>query len=359
MISLQDVISKTQQQRNAIHECLQRTSGTVGWHPEDASIYDGLNAADTYEVSEFMRNISLAELLVKGSSAQGADDIVAAKLHDTLIYAAKDYDLAPLIGYTVTKWAGSDLKVNIVKDGSYTPKPFAAGAKLPDVNASFVSATLTPVSYGLPIVAGNDMIDDNQYGLIQWHVEQAGKACAELSSQLALAVLLAPPDGDGTANTITTTTQDNTTYQEVLDAVDDCGEDQFSANTLLCTSEAYSHNIHYAEVAGGTAGDFGVRSAVNAGAPAAGFDFKLDMLDAKLVNYPCMHDSTDLAGAAFTTCKSVVFDRRNALLTGRKRWLEVKNFSNPFKDISGAVVSFRQDSVTLYKDAGCVLTEHT
>ena len=58
-----------------------------------------------------------------------------------------------------------------------------------------------------------------------------------------------------------------------------------------------------------------------------------------------------------TNCISIIFDRRAALLTGRKRWLRMENYADPVRDLGGVVVSCRQDSVTLYDDAIYVLTE--
>lgn len=359
MISFQDILAKTAQQRHNIYECLQKTNKKTGWHPEDASLYDGLTLADEHEIRETLRTMSLAEVLQKGSTAMGADSLVAAKLHDTLILAAKPYDLCELVGYIATRWEGGDLKVQVAVDGSYTPKPFSSTGTIPDVNAKFVQCTAKPIGYGVPIVYGGDLREDQDYDIAQWHVEQAAKQCGLLASDLALAELLSPQDGDGTANTLTTTTTDTTDYDEILNAADENGRDQFVSNTLITTLESWEHAVNWYEVAGGTAGDYGKYGTVNTGPVAAGFDLKLDMLDVKFWNTPRMHDAADVAGAAFTTCKSVVFDRKNAVLTARKRWLEIKDFANPFEDIGGAVVSFRQDAVTLYKDAICVVTEST
>jgi len=74
----------------------------------------------------------------------------------------------------------------------------------------------------------------------------------------------------------------------------------------------------------------------------------------------CTHDTLHLATDAegvFTDCVTLIFDRDNALVTGRKRWMEIKNYGDPVSDLAGAVVSCRQDSVTTYNDAIAVLTE--
>lgn len=198
MLSFQDLVNKTTVNRHRIKEALQRTNNENGWHPSDCNIYEGLNTADTFEVKSALDAMTLAEILEKGSATMGADDIVATKLHDTLIYAARDYDICSNIGYVVTKWEGGDLNVNVTVDGSYIPQPFAGGKV--EVNASFVVATVQPKAYGIPIVAGEDMIEDQEYGIVQWHVEQAAKACGKKSSDMAIAALKAAADGDGDLN---------------------------------------------------------------------------------------------------------------------------------------------------------------
>ena len=57
--------------------------------------------------------------------------------------------------------------------------------------------------------------------------------------------------------------------------------------------------------------------------------------------------------------KSVVFTKASALLSGRKRWLRIENYAEPIKDLVGATVSFRQDSVTIYDDAIAPYTENS
>lgn len=344
MISFQDILTKTVEQRQRIRESLDRTNMEQGWHPQDSNLYEGLSAADTVEVKAALDAMTLAEVLEKGSTAMGSDAIVATKLHDTLIYAAREYDICSQIGYVTEKWKGGNLAVNVTVDGSYVPKPFVGGKV--EVNASFVKATLAPTGWGIPIVAGEDMIEDQEYGIVQWHVEQAAKACGEKASQMALAVLIAAADGDGTLNagasgnagvtrwTTATTTGIDTAY--TLNGVDN-----FKSDSIITSTTAWMDNI-YGTVPAGTVVQAPKRPA---------FDFNIAGLDLMI-----WHNVTDLTSAA-SKLMTVVFDSKNAILTGRKRWLEIKNFSNAIEDIAGAVVSFRQDSVTLYKDAICVITE--
>jgi len=343
MLSFQDILAKTTEQRRQIRESLDHVKGDNGWHPEDSNLYEGLNATDTAEVKAALDSMTLAEVLEKGSTAMGADTLVATKLHDTLIYAARPYDICPEIGYVISKWEGGDLGINITVDGSYMPKPFVGG-KL-EVNASFVKATVAPVSYGIPIVAGKDVVEDQEYSIIQWHAEKAAAAIGEKASQMAIAVLIAAADGDGTLNggnsgdagntkwTGATTTGIDTAYTQN-------GTDGFKSNSIITSPTAWMDGI-YSTIPAGT---------VVSGPKRSTFDFNIAGID--LMIWPSDADLT--AGGKLLT---MVFDSRNAILTGRKRWLEIKNFSNPIEDIAGAVVSFRQDSVTLYKDAISKITE--
>jgi len=58
-----------------------------------------------------------------------------------------------------------------------------------------------------------------------------------------------------------------------------------------------------------------------------------------------------------TDLLTIVFDKDYAMLSGRKRWLRIENYSDPVRDLVGATITARQDSVTLYKDSIFVITE--
>jgi hypothetical protein len=358
MLNIQEILDKTVQQRKAITECLDK-----GYYdPQEetkehipASLYYGLSKADSIEIHETLNNLSLAEILIKGLTTAGADKLVAAKLHDTLYYAAKQYDICPLIGYVTEKWEGANLQVNIAKDGTYKPHKFASGANMPEEEPQYVYATVAPLGYGITIDIGGDLLDDEQYGLVQWHVEQAGKACGEMATELALTVLVAGSDGDGTLNS-GAAAAGQTTSANIMAALQDNAADKFVSNTLVCTQEAWAHSIAYgAEVA--QARYWIHPMALASSLPPTGYHAKYGTLDVLINNSDILHASSDLAGAAMTACKTIVFDRNNALLTARKRWLRIENYAQPIKDIAGAVVSFRQDSVSLYNDSIYLLTE--
>jgi len=348
MLSIQEIIAKTQEQRKHINECLDQGF----YHPNaetsehvPASLYYGLKQAEIREIKQTMDNLTLAEVLMKTSTTTGSSYLVAAKLHDTLIYAAKTTDICPLIGKVITRWEGGDLYVNIAKDGTYTPKPFVSGGAIPEVNAQFVQATLSPKGYGVPILAGEDLIEDQQYGIVEWHVQKAAEAVGLQASDLALNVLKTATDGDGSVNTGSTGDADETkwaggTTADIEDAIKTLGHNRFVPNTIVMTSEAWMHSVSSTITRG-----WSTKKGVD------GYTLQIGSLDVVISN------STELYTGSFTNCKTIIFDRNNALLTGRKRWMEIRNYADPIRDIAGAVVSYRQDSVTLYNDSIYVLTE--
>jgi hypothetical protein len=351
MLNLQEIVNKTVAQRKTIRECLDE--GT--YHPEIANLYEGLKPADEHDIRQTLNSLSLAELLIKSGTTgvSGATYLVPQKLHDTLIFKAQQYDICPLIGYMVNGWEGGDLKLGVAIDGTYVPRAFSSGGKLPELNPQFVSPpTLSPVGYGVNILAGEDMIEDQQYGLVQWCVEQAGKVCGEQASNLAVKVLIDAPDGDGSQGSSLTGNATETkftsgTTSDILTAFRYIGYfGNFKANTLLALPEAWGHSISAQAVATGW----------NVTPSTQNYDYKIGILDV-LVRTCSTLMSTVGTTLATTKCITLVFDRNNALLTGRKRWLEIKDYSDPINDIAGAVVSYRQDSVTLYKDSIYKLTE--
>jgi hypothetical protein len=154
------------------------------------------------------------------------------------------------------------------------------------------------------------------------------------------------------------------TTADVNDCFAELTDDRWKANTIVTTTEAWEHSIQTTlgiEVAGGAAGDYWRPRApyniIQYPSLTAGFDMKIGNCDVLLINSPCLHAAGELAGTAMTNCITLVFDREAALLTGRKRWMQISNYADPIRDLEGAVLSCRQDSVTLYDDAIAKITE--
>ena len=349
--SIKEMIDHTEGQRKEV----KRSMDAYGFYdPSHASLYDNQKRSVERELRESIRRIPLREFLVKSGTTgvAGAAYFIPTKIHDILYYSSKQFDVVPLIGQVITGWEGGALNVDIVKDDSLRARRYGAGGALPTDTAESIQATITPKAFGFNIPINNEMIEDSQFDLIEWHIGQAGKAMGRTASNLAIEVLKTATDGDGTVNSGTSGDADETmftqgTTTDIVTAIRKLGDDEWVPDTLLCTSEAYGHSImmHAAS------------ANLNQANVAPGYNSRVGILDVIINNSPLLHASTDVAGAAFTNCVSIIFSRENSMLTGRKRWLRVENYANPQEDLVGVAVTGRQDSIDLYSDSIYVLTE--
>lgn len=357
MLSIQEIVTKTAYQRNQIRETMDSWGQ---YHPDietpehtKANLTDGLKPADAYAVKEAIHKIPLAEFLAKSGTTgiAGAAYLVPDKVHDELImYSMKTDIIADISTYVINGWEGGDLKLDIVDDESYTPKEFLSGGQLPTQTVKTMQATLTPISFGLAPRITSDLIDDNQFGLMEFHLQRAALGMGAKSTDLALTVLKTATDGWGTVNT-EAGGADETAWIDIGNACATLTDDRWTPNTVVITTEAWEHSVSKGigqETAGGAAGDFWQ--------PDSGYQINPIKLNFIYNNSPALHTGA-AAGTGMTDCVTLVFDKANALLTGRKRWMQINNYSDPVRDLAGATITARQDSVTLYDDAICVITE--
>jgi len=350
MIGIQEMVDKCEPQLRS----LKRQMDTGIFHPELASILTDQKPSVLAELKESLRNIPLSEFLGKAATGgvTGAQYLVPDKIHDQLVCEAGAYDIAPLISRVVSGWQGGDLKVNIVDDETYKAQFFASGAQLPTETGYAKQATITPVSVGINIGVAGDLFEDAAYDMIQFHVANAARAVAEVTNDLAITVLKAATDGWGTVNSSATGDADETrltggTTSDIVTATRGINADRWIPDTILTTPEAWCHSISVQAAPSGW----------TLNPPQAGYNTRVGILDVLLNTNKTLHLSTDAVGAAFTKCVTIIFNRTVAMLTGRKRWMQLENYANPVQDLPHAVVTCRQDSVTLYNDSIYVLTE--
>ena len=369
MLSLQEAVQKDTIKQQ-LHLVEQQMDAYGEFHPDRASVFDIEKPALRQQIQEMIHTIPLREFLAKSGTTgiAGAAYMVPDKLHDDIINYSMQTDIVPLIGKVVNGWEGGDLTVNITNKATYKAKQYSTGGAKPASTIETVQATITPLTFGVPLLITQTLIEDAAYGLIDYHLNEAAKAMGELSTQLAVTVLAAASDGWGTLNSGASGDADETKFSGATTTGIDTAlglltDDRWIGNTVLLTSEAWEHSVHKtigSETGGGAAGDFWQPAAPyeNVQYPPLqeGFTFKVGNLDFLINNTDALHDGGN-PGTAMTSCKTVVFDRNNALITGRKRWLQIDNYADPIRDIAGATISARQDSVSLYDDAVCVITE--
>jgi len=244
---------------------------------------------------------------------------------------------------------GTTMRVDIAKDGQYKPKKYSSGGKMPTETIETLKADFDfSTAWGINFTIANDLIEDSQFDLIEMHIANAGREMGEYASNEACTILYAPPDGDGTLNinAATGNTAETKWTGGTTNDVETCMianlADGYVPDTMVCSHGAMLHSI-YTTVptynSPWTAQVLGHPTQGGGGWPTT-------MMGLNIVYTEC----TIIAGTA-AVLKTIVFTKDYAMITGRKRWLRIEKYSDPIRDLVGATITARQDSVTLYKDS--------
>jgi len=385
MLSIQEMVEKANWRQ--VRDQMDHTGGFYPYSEkkdeQGASILNTEKPADYWLLKEALHTIPLREFLAKSGTTgiMGAAYLVPDKIHDVLITAAAENDLVPLISASVVNgWEGGDLKVNVLARDLYKAPVTKGGGESPYVGMATTQATLKPVTFTRNIGVTDDLLESAAYDLAEYFVRQASAELTDYSNELALTALKTATDGVGTVVGGASGDADETKWTGATTfGVDDDTEakslvklltdQRYIANTMIVTTEAWEHSIlktfvnYGVEVAGGAAGDYytpySPLPTLQTPAVSAGFDAKIGApaLDIKFCNNAALHAAYPTDSTAMTNCVTIVFDKRYALLTGRKRWMRLEEYSDPVADLAGAVVSCRQDSCTLHNNAVGVITE--
>jgi hypothetical protein len=292
------------------------------------------------ELLETIRQTPLKEFIAKSGSTllQGAAYLIPDKIYQILFDSAVETDVVAAISAAMIGpdgIPGSDLKVDIAVDGSYVPTKFSSGGALPEMEHSIVQATISPLSWGINFNIGNDLIEDSQFDMIEFHLATAGKEMGEYASNEALTILSTAPDGDGTLNSGTSGDANETKF------------DGYVSDTCVVTHSAMVHSIMNT---GGLAATPG--SMYDAWIRGGAYPTVMAAMNLVYSNVNVL--TNDKGGDNLLT---IVFSKQYGIVTARKRWLRIENYSDPVRDLVGATVTARQDSVSLYKDSIFVITE--
>ena len=350
MLSLQEIGEKYGKPLRKIEELV-----TVSrrFHPQDMLEKGELTNIEYEELRQAAAPIPLREFMAKSGTAGigGAYYLAAVKTHDLLINYAAETDKVPILSrLLVEKWEGGDLTIAVADDGSFVPTPASSGGKGVEQEAKFMNPTITPdPTYVLAPHIGDDLVEDAVRGVqgdvLEWHLAQAAQACGRKATNLALAVLMTAADGWGDINTAATgdggiTKWTGATTMDILDAIDENSIDGWISNTIITSGTSWQDQIARTLPTGSTY--LPVKQ---------GFTHCVNDMDILL------HNSASTLTNSSSKLVTIVLDRVNALITGRKRWLQLENYKDPIRGLAGAVITFRQDSVTFNDDAICRITE--
>lgn len=343
MLSITEMVEKTVEQRKLI-----KLSMNIGhFNPSKANIYRDQTLATRLALKESIRNIPLREFLAKSGTTgiAGAAYLIPDKIHDMMIAYIQETDKVPVISaITVYDWIGEAYKPPIADDASYIPKEFKSGGALPHQEHAFEQAILTAVPFGIDINIGNDLVEDMEYDVIEAHIRQAAVAMGREATKRALIVLLTGTDGVGTLNAGASGDAGETKWMGAtttgIPEADELNlEDEFIADTIVTNGHSWGHSLRETLPVGSS------------------YMPRLPGFRHRINDYDILIHTSEVDLTKSAKLVTIVFDRKNALLTGRKRWLQINKYANPIEDLAGAVVVGEQDSVTLYNDSICVISE--
>jgi len=368
MLSLTEVVEKTKKTGKEVQDMLDNGyfdydeinifgtgQGLHGGH-EQTPIKEG----DANQIMETVRAVDLATLTKKMRLGEvlmpglaGANYLVPTKIYQVMYDSAVQADICADISITMIpsdQLPGNQVQIDIAVDDSYVPHKYMAPGAQPTETIETEKATLdfsTP--FGINFQITNDLIEDSQFNLVEMHLRDAGREMGEFASNEAVTVLNTATDGDGTLNT-EGAGADLTTLEDVINAVDANLRDGYISDTYLC-----SHHVIF--------DDINVDTTFSQDAVAWRDHMMTEAYPTRLLGMNVIYSevtkltTSATTGTAYQDLDSLVFAKDYAMVTGRKRWLRIEKYSDPIRDLVGATITCRQDSVTIYNDSICQIRE--
>lgn len=336
---------------------MDRSGRKGGFHPDEVTLYKDLGKADFADIRETMSTVPLKQLMeFLGKSGttgiSGAAYLVPDKIYDILFRKAYASDLTAL-AMRIVDTPGSTLKVDYAT-GGYRPKRFGSGGAMPDETLTVGQVTITPATFGINARVTNDLIEDSQWDVVQVHLEDAAKACAAESTALSIAALVAASTGRGTLNTCSTGVTAVWDFDDIMTAWSNNANDGYISNTIVAPPTAIRGFTSDASVSA-YSNDYHTRAVTDP--PMLQGTFKgmnIYTLVGELAYYA---DTGSYILNSGSKDRALVYNKEEAALCVRKRWLKIENYSDPVKDLVGATITFREDYKTINKDAICLITE--
>jgi hypothetical protein len=375
MLSIQEMVTKTKDNYKELSETVKAYQEKGIFDYDECNIfgtgtfqqehdYTEMGREDAKNIVESLREVPLRKLirefLAKSSSTgiQGAAYLIPLKIYQICAEYASIPDILPEVSMTVIpadQIAGATHQIDIAVEGSYKPKVGSSGAKKPEEEIAYTKATLDFTQpWYINFNIGNDLIEDSQFNLIEQHIRLAGTEMGQYSTTAVLAVMASTNDGDGTLNGVAGGS-DTTTLTSIANAITAVEIDQFTPDRLLCcdhvmmdaligdtTVAPYAQSYH----------DAGVK--LQPQMPILGLQW-IRCNSSSLWTAGTHNSSTETNFP--TNALSYVFCKNYSYISGRKRWLRIENYSDPVRDLVGAVISARQDTVSVYDDSVCKITE--
>ena len=376
-MNLKEILEATEQGRKEVQANMDMSHPT--FHPEEATVYHGLPQAKQDEIHEFLLKTPLPKLmrglekydnrvaeylghsgsLTTGATANAAY-LLPDKIYAELFENARCADITPLVS-NIVDTPGSTLKIDVETDGTFAPDFFASGGEIPDNTVETAQGTITPRAFGINIGVTNEMVEDSLFDQMETHVRIAGKAMGEFSTKMCLFPIMEDHRGttttfrvEGAYNGVNTGGGTTFDVSDILEAEGANATDGFDTThvivpphapqTLLLGAAGYPQDWSYIR---------DINLSQNPIANVAG----MDIVRVKHITTSDTSSATSYtAGLYATHWQALAVNKTYGIQTVRKRWLKIENYSDPIKDLVGAVVSARQGHLVAYADACCVIS---
>lgn len=381
--NLSEILDKTKDNRKQIEDNMDRTRG--GFHPHEASIYNGLKDADRAGIYETLKNIPVKTALAMAMAERGElkrpirefvghsgtlttgttgaagfnyllPDIIYTELYEN----ARCADITPLVSNTV-ECPGPSLKLDVEEDGTFSPNFVASGGESPDETIKTAQGTITPRLFNINVAITNEMIEDQLFDVMGTHLAIAGKAMGEFSTKMCLFPMMEDYRGttttyriEGAYNNIATG-GDYWYPSDLLEAEGANSIDGFPGGVLILPPHG-AQTFLKGEGAGNPVPPMDIKDAYNLNNLVIGNWCGIDIVrTTHLTTSDTPAAVQYYSGLYSTQWNAWLVNKKYGIQTVRKRWLKIENYSDPIKDLQGAVVSARQGHLIAYADACCIL----
>ena len=351
MFSLQECVNKTENQLKTIEEYMDKHGF---FDPYECNLFSGLKRSIQREIMETFKTATLKEILdsttlTTGSlGAQGVNYLVPTYVSMRLYQAMSVRDIAPAVSADVpTNQTGDKIYINAIVN-ALAGKSGHGGFSTAGLKINGAEAKME--RYTAPITISNEMMEDNSYNLMQACIDGAGAAMAKQSNDKICAVLkrTTGTTGYGTKTAESagadTTSPTNVASCAAEVAAGEAGIGMFRPNLIVTSHEVWNDAL-----------------ITTAGHPEIQLP-RSPMYDAWYGGYDvALVNSAQMGGAVtsnrLTNAVTVVLEKELGIVTARNNWLRIENYSDPVKDLTGAMVSGRMGVGELVDSAIGVLTE--
>jgi hypothetical protein len=354
MYSIQEIVRDFKPNLDKVE---RHMDGKSSFHPRDISLLTDpeIKAADRLKIKQSVKEIPLGYLMeflmADGTSdLAGAAYLVPDKIYDILFEAGAVNDIVPLCA-PVVSCPGSSLKVDVEVDGSFKAHFGASGGSAPSETVQTTQVTITPKLFQINPVITQELIEDSQFDMMEFHLRRAGEQMGQFSTEQYLAAMISGADGDGTQNTCSTGTNNACYLSDLAESWAANLEDGFLSDTVILPPTLL-HTVLADDTIAKYSDQFHSKGSLNSPLNWGSF------LGMNIVLVKHMNTDYTGDGALYISSKwhAFVQDKANASLVVRKRWMKIDRYAKPVEDLVGAVISARQDEATIYNDASCEIT---